>query len=90
MFEAVLVMLFQSASGAPEQAAQAQAPAPVAAPAEEEPKMVCRRESITGSNKKERVCRPAGQKQDETDRTALQRALDRQGDVLPPSSGFGN
>jgi hypothetical protein len=88
MIDAVLLVLFQTAAGAP-----ADAPQTTAAPATEkaaEPEMICRNEFEPGSRvRKTRVCRPKGSDKQQ-DKTALQRELDRQGDVLPPTPGIGN
>jgi hypothetical protein len=60
------------------------------AAAVEEPKMVCKYESSTGSRvQKVKVCRPADQKQDEQS-TKLQRELAKNGDFIEPSGTFGN
>ncbi len=56
----------------------------------EQPKMVCKYESSTGSRvQKVKVCRPADQKQDEQS-TKLQRELAKNGDFIEPSGTFGN
>jgi hypothetical protein len=88
MIDAVLLMLFQAAAGAPADAPQTTAAAATEKAAE--PEMVCRNEYEPGSRvRKTRVCRPKGSDKQQ-DKTALQRELDRQGDTIPPTGGFGN
>jgi len=54
------------------------------------PKMVCRYEHDTGTRvKRVKVCHEQGVEEQE-DKTALQRALDKQGDVLTPRDNVGN
>jgi hypothetical protein len=88
MIDAVLLVLFQAAAGAPADAPQATTAATTEKAAE--PEMVCRNEYEPGSRvRKTRVCRPKGSDRQQ-DKTVLQRQLDRQGDVAPPSGGLGN
>jgi len=88
MVDAVLLMLFQAAAGAPADAPQTTTA--VVAEKAAEPEMVCRNEYEPGSRvRKTRVCRPKGGDKQQ-DKTVLQRELDRFGDVAPPSGGFGN
>ncbi|HEX5008498.1 MAG TPA: hypothetical protein VFV70_15395 [Hyphomonadaceae bacterium] len=88
MIDAILLVLFQAAAGAPGDAPQATTTAATEKTAE--PEMVCRNEFEPGSRvRKTRICRPKGSDKQQ-DKTALQRELDRQGDVLPPSPGIGN
>jgi hypothetical protein len=88
MIDAVLLMLFQAAAGAPADAPQTTAAATTEKTAE--PEMVCRNEYEPGSRvRKTRVCRPKGSDKQE-DKTALQRALDRHADIPPSTGGFGN
>ena len=57
----------------------------------EKPKMVCRYEHDTGSRvKRVKVCHQQGTDEEQDDKTALQRALDKQGDVLTPRDNVGN
>jgi hypothetical protein len=88
MIDAVLLVLFQAAAGAPADAPQA----PTAATTEKaaEPELVCRNEYEPGSRvRKTRVCRPKGGDRQQ-DKTVLQRELDRHADVAPPVGGLGN
>ena len=72
-------------------AMQATTSTPAAAPAKEEPKMICKYENSTGSRlQKVKICRPANERADDQD-TKLQRELNRNGDLrLAPTPGFGN
>ena len=85
--DAVLLMFFQAAAGAPAEAPQA-VTATTEKPAELE--MICRNEYEPGSRvRKVRVCRPKGSDKQQ-DKTVLQRELDRHGDFVEPVGGLGN
>ena len=89
MIDAVLLVLFQAATGAPADAPQATTAATTTEKVAE-PELICRNEYEPGSRvRKTRVCRPKGSDKQQ-DKTALQRELDRQGDTVPPTGGFGN
>jgi hypothetical protein len=88
MINAVILVLFQTAAGAPADAPQASAAATTEKAAE--PEMICRNEYEPGSRvRKVRVCRPKGSDKQQ-DKTVLQRELDRQGDFVEPVGGLGN
>lgn len=88
MINAVFLMLFQAAAGAPADAPQTTAAAVTEKAAE--PEMVCRNEYDPGSRvRKTKVCRPKGSDKQQ-DKTVLQRELDRHADVAPPVGGIGN
>ena len=88
MIDVVLLVLFQTAAGAPADAPQATPAATTEKAAE--PELVCKFEYEAGSRvRKTKVCRPKGGDKQQ-DKTALQRELDRQGDVLAPIPGIGN
>jgi hypothetical protein len=88
MINAVLLVLFQAAAGAPADAPQATTAAATEKAAE--PEMVCRNEYDPGSRvRKTKVCRPKGSDKQQ-DKTVLQRELDRHADVAPPVGGLGN
>jgi len=92
MIDVVLALLLQASGPAaePPPAAPNETPAQATTEEKKKPKMVCRFEYPTGSRlKRERVCREQGS-DEQQDKTALQRELDRQGDVLPPSPGIRN
>jgi hypothetical protein len=92
MIDAIVAMLLQATAQDAGQASQTTAPAAVEKVEKKEaPKLICRREFELGSRVKQiRVCRAVGEPEEQQDQTTLQRALDRQGDVAPPTVGVGN
>lgn len=89
MIDVVIAMLLQAAPQAPP-TAPAQPPS---AAAETKPpvKLICRREFETGSRVKTlKVCHSPEDPEQNEDKTTLQRALDKQADIVPPPPTFGN
>jgi hypothetical protein len=88
MIDAIIAILLQAA---PQEAAQAsQVAAPAAVEKKAALKIICRREYEVGSRvKRIKVCHAVGEPEEQEDKTALQRALDKRGDFIDPQRNSG-